>query len=110
MKKFTEERRALVTQLKRFDYGKEQINRVLAPVSFAIAVFTLLKVYDVSFTLQQIIGLSASTVIAIYVIGYAWDYLGFVEEEIEYGNERNRFVRAVLKKKWLKKLDGAKIR
>lgn len=108
-KGFPEERRALITQLKRFDYGKEQINRILAPVSFVIAVFTLLKVYGISFAGKEIFLASLAAIALIFVAGLIWDKLGLIEEEIEYVNERNRFVKAMLKKKWLSKLDHAKI-
>lgn len=99
----------MITQLKRFDYGKEQVNRIIAPVSFVIAAFTLMKVYEISFTAQQIFIASAIAVGAMFVIGLAWDWFGLIEEEIEYGNERNRFVKAMLKNSWKRKLDKAKI-
>ena len=108
-KKFPEERRVLITQLKRFDYVKEQVNRIIAPISFVLAVFTLLKVYGVSFTTMQITLAALLTIIAILVVGIVWDKLGMIEEEIEYANERNRFVKAMLKKSWLKKLKKSKI-
>jgi len=108
-KKFPEERRFLITQLKRFDFGKEQVNRILAPISFVIAAFTLLKVYEISFTVHQIFIASAIAVGIMFVIGLAWDKLGMIEEEIEYNNEHNRFVKAMLKNSWKKKLDRAKI-
>ncbi len=108
-KKFPEERRWLITQLKRFDYGKEQVNRIIAPVSFVVAMFTLLKVYEISFTANQIFFASAIAVGVIFVIGLAWDWFGLIEEEIEYVNERNRFVKAMLKNSWKKKLERAKI-
>jgi signal transduction histidine kinase len=108
-KNFPEERRWLITQLKRFDYGKEQINRIIAPVSFVIAVFTLFKVYDISFTANQIFFVSAIAVGIIFAIGLVWDWFGMIEEEIEYANERNRFVKAMLKHSWRKKLERAKI-
>lgn len=109
LKRFSEERRLLVTQLKRFDYGKEQINRIIAPVSFVIAMFTLLKVYDVAFTVKQIVFASLVAILFIFLVGFVWDRLGMIEEEIEYLNERNRFVKAMLKNAWLKKLQRARI-
>ena len=109
-KKFPEERRFLITQLKRFDFGKEQVNRILAPISFVIAAFTLLKVYEISFTVHQIFIASAIAVGIMFVIGLAWDKLGMIEEEIEYINERNRFVRVMLKKNWIRKLSKATIK
>ncbi len=108
-RKFPEERKQLITQLKRFDYGHELAHRLLAPVSFIIAVFTLLKVYEISFTAAQILGASLVAVLLMFAAGFAWDKLGMIEEEIEYSNERNRFVKALLRKAWLKKLDGARI-
>jgi len=108
-KKFPEERRILITQMKRFDYGKEMIARALTPISFVIAVFTLLKVYNISFTLMQIAAVSAVGIFVMFLIGFVWDKLGMIEEEIEYGNERNRFVKVLLKKTWLKKLKKSKI-
>ncbi|HIJ97616.1 TPA: hypothetical protein H1009_00855 [archaeon] len=108
-KKFPEERRWLITQLKRFDFGKEQVNRILAPISFVIAAFTLLKVYEISFTANQIFVASAIAVGIMFVIGLAWDKLGLIEEEIEYNNEHNRFVKAMLKTAWRKKLERARI-
>ena len=77
-KKFPEERRWLITQLKRFDFGKEQVNRILAPISFVIAAFTLLKVYEISFTANQIFVASAIAVGIMFVIGLAWDKLGLI--------------------------------
>lgn len=108
-KKFSEERRALITHLKRFDYGKEQVNRVIAPTAFVLSVFTLLKVYGISFTTMQIIVAILFAVAVIYLIGVMWDRLGMIEEEIEYGNERNRFVKALLKRSWLRKLRKSEI-
>lgn len=108
-KKFAEERRLLITQLKRFDYGKEQVNRLIAPVSFVLVVFTLLKVYGISFTTAQMGFAALLTIVAIFFAGIIWDKLGMIEEEIEYTNERNRFVKAMLKKAWLKKLKKSKI-
>lgn len=108
-RQFPEKRRQLITQLKRFDYGREQISRLIAPLSFIIAIFTLLKVYNISFTSTQILLASLAAVLVMFVIGFVWDNLGMVEEEIEYANERNRFVKAMLKHAWLNKLRGAKI-
>ncbi len=106
-------KRLLITQLKRFDYGREQMGRIIAPVSFVIAIFTLLKVYNISFEFQVIGSLITVSVVLLFFVGYVWDRSGLVEEEIEYGNERNRFVRAVLESRyhraWLKYLQQSKI-
>ena len=114
-KKFVDERRFLITQMRRFDYGREFISRIIAPVSFVISIFTLLKVYDISFTFEIIGLILLASIGFMFVIGYAYDKLGFVEEEIEYNNERNRFVKAVLqrmdhKRQWVKLLRKSRIR
>jgi len=103
-------KRALITQLKRLDYGHIQFTRLLAPVSFVMAGITLLKVYEISLTVEQILMLSGSALVSMYIVGLIWDNTGLVEEEIEYINERNRFVRAVLKGGWIRKLSKATIR
>jgi hypothetical protein len=108
-KRFPEERRYLITQLKRFDYGHALAHRLLAPISFILAMFTLLKVYGISFTAAQILLAGLAAVFLMFLAGLIWDRCGMIEEEIEYANERNRFVKAMLKKTWLKKLDGARI-
>ena len=108
-------RKILITQLLRFDYGKVLIHRVLAPVSFVLSLFTLLKVYNLSFGFSHMVLLAAVTIAAMFILGFIWDKGGFVEEEIEYTNERNRFVHVMLdgnkrtRKQWLKKLQKAKI-
>ncbi len=114
-KKFLDERRFLITQMRRFDYGREFIGRIIAPVSFVISVFTLLKVYDIGFTFEIIGIIILAAVGFMFLLGYFWDRLGFVEEEIEYNNERNRFVKAVLqrmdhKKQWVGLLRKERIR
>ncbi len=114
-KKFLDERRFVITQMRRFDYGREFISRIIAPVSFVISVFTLLKVYDIGFTFETIGIIIAAAVVFMFALGYAYDRLGFVEEEIEYNNERNRFVKAVLqrmdhKKQWVGLLRKSRIR
>jgi len=109
MSKKSANRKFLVTQLKRFDYGKEQMNRVIAPISFILSIFTLMKVYGVSFTTGQIFLASLVAIFTIFFAGILWDKMGLVEEEIEYTNERNRFVKAMLKNSWLKKLNTSKI-
>ena len=103
-------KRALITQLKRLDYGHIQFTRLLAPVSFVMAGITLFKVYEISLTVEQISMLAGSALVSMYVVGLIWDNTGLVEEEIEYINERNRFVRAVLKGGWIRKLSKATIR
>ena len=113
-KKFADERRFLITQVKRFDYGRELLSRIIAPISFVIAVFTLLKVYNISLTLNNMIIIVALAIISMFVLGYVWDALGFVEEEIEYTNERNRFVKAMIEhmgkqKPWVKLLRKSRI-
>ncbi len=109
-----DKKRLIITQLKRFDYGKNQMNRVLAPIAFVMSFFTLLKVYDISFDFGVIGSLVAVSVVLLFFVGYAWDKSGLVEEEIEYHNERNRFVKAVLESKyhkaWLKYLKKSRIR
>ena len=114
-KKFADGRRFTITQMRRFDYGREFIGRIIAPVSFVISIFTLLKVYDISFTFETIGIIIGAAVVFIFTIGYLWDKLGFVEEEIEYNNERNRFVKAMLehmdgKRPWIKLLRKSRIR
>jgi len=114
-KKFADERRFAITQMRRFDYGREVISRVIAPISFVVSIFTLLKVYDIGFTFETIGIIIGAAVIFMFGLGYAYDKLGFVEEEIEYNNERNRFVKAVLqridhKKQWVKLLRKERIR
>lgn len=114
-KKFADKRHFLITQIKRFDYGKDLIGRVLSPISFVIAFFTLLKVYNISLTFEFMAITITAAVVFMFFLGYVWDRLGFVEEEIEYGNERNRFVKAVLdkmdhKKGWMKLLKKSRIR
>ena len=113
-KKHYEKSRFVITQLKRFDYGREQMNRMVAPISFVLSLFTLLKVYNVAFTFDIIITFILVSIILLFFVGYIWDRSGLVEEEIEYGNERNRFVRAILESKyhkaWLNHLQKAKIR
>ena len=113
--KFADERHFLITQIKRFDYGRDLIGRVIAPVSFVIAIFTLLKVYNISLTFKFMAIVVSAAVVFMFCIGYFWDRLGFVEEEIEYQNERNRFVKAVLdkmdhRKGWMKLLRKSRIR
>ena len=103
-------KKTLIAQLKRLDYGHIQFTRLLAPISFVMAGLTLLKVYELSFTIEQIIMLAGGALASMYIIGLIWDNTGLVEEEIEYINERNRFVRAVLKGGWMRKLSKATIR
>jgi len=103
-------KRSLITQLKRLDYGHIQFTRLLAPISFVMAGLTLLKVYELSFTIEQIIMLAGGALASMYIIGLIWDNTGLVEEEIEYINERNRFVRVMLKKNWIRKLSKATIK
>jgi len=99
-----------ITQLKRFEYGHIQFTRILSPISFVIAGLTLLKVYEISFSVKQIATLAFGALIGMYTLGLIWDKTGLVEEEIEYINERNRFVRAMLKGGWMRKLSKATIR
>lgn len=103
-------KRNLITQLRRLDYGHIQFTRILAPLSFVMAGLTLLKVYEIDFSTEQILILAGGATAAMYITGLVWDISGLVEEEIENYNERNRFVRAMLRGGWMKKLSKATIR
>ncbi|MEK6923173.1 MAG: hypothetical protein AABW84_00545 [Nanoarchaeota archaeon] len=109
-KAISAEKKILITQLKRLDYGHIQFTRMLSPISFVMAGLTLMKVYDISFAIEQIVILIVGALAAMYITGLIWDKTGLVEEEIEYFNERNRFVKAVLKNGWINKLSKATIR
>jgi hypothetical protein len=84
-------RSKIVKVLKLWDLGVSKIfGRIYGVITF-LSLITLLKVYDISFSLVQIFAIVIVLVFLIFVSGVVYDHLGFWREEQKWDSDRNEY-------------------
>ena len=75
--------------LKYSDIGSNQFGRVYNKIGPIVAVATFLKLYGISFTKFQMIGLIIFSIISSVIIGLVWVKIGLLRAELDVDQKQS---------------------